>query len=565
MNDTMRKRIIFLSIAFFTFILITIICHYIFKPELSVQQLSDNWTVEYNDNIYKNVSIKNIRDAIGEIPEKDETLSLTTTITPDEEAAFPAIQYISRYSAVEVFVNNELVHSSDMDKLKGYSFIGVHYTLITLEKLSDPFELTIKYYINEDNAYSHFEAPIYGDFTAVNMQFIFDNLFALGSGIFLIIFGMAFFIITLVFYKTLPDVLSQMFSSLLFVDLGIWILCYYRLLDMFMDTSGHMTEIEYIALYLMVPIIYMVIGCIQHHYKDWIFIVVAATSSTICLFLFVLHFSGIAHMNRTLIYYHLIAVICVMFLAVTIGKDIYQKKLLPAEAIQLIGIAFLLLSFILNLAAYAIEMLGIIPANTLTRHMIPMGGLIFVFATLINYFIYISESFARRKEYESLTHLAYADGLTNLPNRSRYEKYMSDLSNSKKDYLIVSLDLNGLKQINDNDGHTMGDRYLQEFGLILQQSFAGKAFLARIGGDEFVAIMTEEHWSDIDTILTRLNDALEVKNVLYPEYRRSVATGYAFSSEIPGSDSHAVYLLADKRMYETKKKMHDKMGVVARI
>ncbi len=565
MSDIMRKRILFLTIAFFTFILLTVICHYIFKPQKSVQKLSDNWTVTYNDIEYENVSLKDVRDIIGGMPQKGEDLSFTTTITPDESDLFPSIMYLSRYSAVEVFVNDELVHSSNMEKLDGNSFIGVHYTLITIEKQTDPFNLTIVYHVNEDNAYSDFAVPLYGDFRAVNAQFLFDNLFAMAAGIFLIIFGMAFFIITLVFYKTLPDILSQMFSSLLFVDLGIWILCYYRLLDLFMDTNGHMTEIEYVALYLMVPVIYMVIGCIQQHYKDWIFMIVAATSSTICLFLFVLHFSGIAHMNRTLMYYHLIAMLCVMFLAVTMGKDVYQKKILPAEAIQLIGIAFLLASFILNLAAYSLEMIGVIPTNSLTRLMIPMGGLIFVFATLINYFIYISESFARRKEYESLTHLAYADGLTNLPNRSRYEKYMSDLSNSKMDYLVVSLDLNGLKQINDNDGHTMGDRYLQEFGAILQQSFDGKAFLARIGGDEFVAIMTEDHWNEIDTILTRLNDALEVKNVLYPEYRRSVATGYAYSTEIPGSDSHAVYLLADKRMYESKKKMHKKMGIAARI
>ncbi len=77
--------------------------------------------------------------------------------------------------------------------------------------------------------------------------------------------------------------------------------------------------------------------------------------------------------------------------------------------------------------------------------------------------------------------------------------------------------------------------------------------------------MTEEYWDEVDTTLHKLNDALEVKNVLYPEFKRSVAAGYAYSTEIPESDPHAVYLLADKRMYEKKKKMHEKLGISARI
>jgi diguanylate cyclase (GGDEF)-like protein len=201
----------------------------------------------------------------------------------------------------------------------------------------------------------------------------------------------------------------------------------------------------------------------------------------------------------------------------------------------------------------------------LSTKLIPLAGLIFVFANLINYFIYLSESFAMRKEYASLTHLAYADGLTDLPNRSRYDKYMSDLDTGNDEYCIVSLDLNGLKEINDNDGHAAGDRYLLEFSTVLRQCFEDKAFIARIGGDEFVAILKKDHFEEVDSLLTRLRDALEVKNVLYPDYRRSVASGYAFSTEVEERNSHSVYLLADKRMYENKKLMHAKLGITARI
>ncbi len=100
---------------------------------------------------------------------------------------------------------------------------------------------------------------------------------------------------------------------------------------------------------------------------------------------------------------------------------------------------------------------------------------------------------------------------------------------------------------------------------MLKQCFESKAFIARIGGDEFVAILKEEYFNQVETLITRLKDALEVKNVLYPGYRRSVATGFAYSTELNHRDSHSVYLLADKRMYESKKIMHAKLGIAPRI
>jgi diguanylate cyclase (GGDEF)-like protein len=256
---------------------------------------------------------------------------------------------------------------------------------------------------------------------------------------------------------------------------------------------------------------------------------------------------------------------CSLFLCVTFYKDIKQKKLLPAEIIQMVGLTFFTMSYLVNFIAFTLELVRIIPLSALTTRLIPMGGLIFVFANLINYFIYISESFAMRKEYASLTHLAYADGLTDLPNRSRYDKYMSDLDKSTDEYCIISLDLNGLKEINDKKGHAAGDKYLIEFASVLKQCFESKAFIARIGGDEFVAILKEEYFNQVETLITRLKDALEVKNVLYPGYRRSVATGFAYSTELNHRDSHSVYLLADKRMYESKKIMHAKLGIAPRI
>ncbi|WP_026508994.1 GGDEF domain-containing protein [Butyrivibrio sp. LC3010] len=562
----MKKRIIFLIISILTFIVIITICHFLFLPKLTspVITLDKNWNIQYNDFTLDNVSIKDLDRSLPS-SSKGDILRLSTTLQKSSDYSFPTLMFLSRYSAVEVYIDNKLVLSKFTDKLAQDKYIGCFYNIVTVPSSDNTQQLDIILFSSENSAYRYFISPTYGEYHDVIRSYIFKHIFPLSSAIFLIIFGIAFLIITLSFYKTLPTILSQLFSSLLFINVGIWMLCYFKLLDFFINTHGITTEIEYLSLYITVPLTYIIIGCIQDHYKDWIFLVVASTSSIICIFLIVLHFSDIARMNRTLRYFQCISLMCSIFLIVVIAKDIKQKKISPSETIELIGLSFFSLSYILNFVAFTFEIFHIFPESFLTVRLIPMGGLIFVFANLINYFIYISESFAMRKEYASLTHLAYADGLTDLPNRSRYDKYTADLDKGTAEYCIISLDLNGLKEINDNDGHAAGDKYLQEFSSVLKQCFDEKCFIARIGGDEFVAILKEPYFSDIDSILTRLKDALEIKNILYPGYRRSVACGYAFSTEVNPKDSHSVYLLADKRMYENKKIMHERLGIAARI
>ncbi|MBE5842573.1 MAG: diguanylate cyclase [Butyrivibrio sp.] len=561
-----KKAFYFLTIAFITFLFLVIACHYAFRPtgKPRLQKLTDGWTITTPKDTYTDVSLVVMPSRYNYSNESGDVISFKNTVTSDEHYAFPAIKFLSKNSAFEFYQDGALIESEFMSKFKKGEYIGTKYNFVTLKPFDKTTDIEIRLFINEDNTYSY-EVPVFGDYTDVTLDFLFTNFFALSTAAFLIIFGMAFFIISLIFYKTLPDILSQLFSSLLFIDLGIWILCYFRLCDLFMNTWEHTTEIEYFSLYMMIPLMYMLIGCIQKHYLDWIFMVTSTTCAVICFFLFLMHVTGIVHVNLTLAYYQGISLLTILFLVVTIGRDIAQKKLQPAEKIQLLGLIVMSISFIVNFVFYMLEGYAIVPLNMMTKRATPMGGLAFVFATMLNYSTYITESYARRKEYASLAHLAYADGLTDLPNRSRYEKYMSDLVKRKTDYCVVSLDLNGLKEINDTRGHASGDNYLQEFAGVLHQCFDGKAFVARIGGDEFVAILTKDYWEEVETLITRLCDALEVKNVLYPEYRRSVATGYAFSTEISDADPHAVYLLADKRMYERKKRMHEKMGIKARI
>ena len=93
-----------------------------------------------------------------------------------------------------------------------------------------------------------------------------------------------------------------------------------------------------------------------------------------------------------------------------------------------------------------------------------------------------------------LKDVALTDSLTKLGNRQYFLERMCELLNNgeetKYEHAILFLDLDRFKQINDTLGHAVGDELLKEFARRLRKPLKNKDFIARIGGDEFVVVLT---------------------------------------------------------------------------
>ena len=116
-----------------------------------------------------------------------------------------------------------------------------------------------------------------------------------------------------------------------------------------------------------------------------------------------------------------------------------------------------------------------------------------------------------KKAQEALEKLAHFDSLTNLPNRillsDRLKQMLAMSQRNNQLTAVAYLDLDGFKQINDRFGHDMGDQVLQRLSVKMMQTLRSDDTLARIGGDEFVAVLgglTE--LDDVHPVLQRLLD-----------------------------------------------------------
>ncbi|RME89749.1 MAG: EAL domain-containing protein, partial [Candidatus Hydrogenedentota bacterium] len=122
----------------------------------------------------------------------------------------------------------------------------------------------------------------------------------------------------------------------------------------------------------------------------------------------------------------------------------------------------------------------------------------------------------REKEIEKL---AFYDVLTMLPNRAhlmeKFPTFMEHIKESKKQGALIFLDIDDFKDINDSEGHNIGDIVLQRFAEILNSTIRPPNFVARFGGDEFILILfdigstNEEIMRNLRTVAMRILHTLE--------------------------------------------------------
>ena len=151
------------------------------------------------------------------------------------------------------------------------------------------------------------------------------------------------------------------------------------------------------------------------------------------------------------------------------------------------------------------------------------------------------------------------DSLTQLNNREAMDNYLQLCMNSEKDsFAFVFFDINSFKSINDTYGHLGGDKALITFSSVLINSFKNnESFLARYGGDEFVAVVHNRDEQSIkDDIVHFQNNLLEnnkQKNILYS---LTASAGYAFYPSAHISTTAQLIQAADDNMYQNKKIFH---------
>jgi diguanylate cyclase (GGDEF)-like protein len=170
---------------------------------------------------------------------------------------------------------------------------------------------------------------------------------------------------------------------------------------------------------------------------------------------------------------------------------------------------------------------------------------------MVGYLVYMYGELMDKTEKEVLRQIAYRDALTGIYNRAKCERIFEILNHEDNDYAIVSIDVNGLKYVNDTFGHSAGDKLLCSFAEVFKEAFEGVGTTIRMGGDEFVAIIRTEHLSDLNNALKKMV-VLEKDAKLSIPVALNVAYGYSVRRRGDAVTAMDVYRMADANMYAMK-------------
>ena len=171
---------------------------------------------------------------------------------------------------------------------------------------------------------------------------------------------------------------------------------------------------------------------------------------------------------------------------------------------------------------------------------------------------------SEKNELMNLIYKSTTDELTRLYNRRSYEEELDSIieTGDMKNLIIIAMDLNGLKTINDTIGHEAGDEMIIGVSKCIEKAFnmVGKAY--RTGGDEFMAILRCEK-EKLPEILSAFDDMIKEWSGNLVE-SLSVSYGYVAAIDYPDLAVRDLVSEADKLMYKAKSAFYKEKGIERR-
>mgnify|MGYP000844399496 FL=1 len=164
-------------------------------------------------------------------------------------------------------------------------------------------------------------------------------------------------------------------------------------------------------------------------------------------------------------------------------------------------------------------------------------------------------------QLENYKNLAYVDSLTGLFNYTAF-KYMKSRWPERTDWTYIVMDVNWLKQTNDQYGHRAGDELLCCAARCIREAFYRAEDCFRIGGDEFAVIATAADEDAVKAAVEKLRNLCAEWDAK-EEYPVSIAVGYAMQAGRTMT-ADELFMEADAAMYQNKAEIKKAVGGIIR-
>ena len=268
-----------------------------------------------------------------------------------------------------------------------------------------------------------------------------------------------------------------------------------------------------------------------------------------------------------------ITALLISFLSIITALDQIQTNQIIVFLVALIVPSVIVIikppwNYVMYAVPYSIFMLGMLlfqgNKNIMTAHMIN-GSVFFVCVLVISKLLYdnqvshLIKNIKLEEANQKLSYLSSHDPLTTLTNRLFFENHIYEVlpkqAHRDKSIILLLMDIDHFKQVNENPGHPTGDLVLQEFSEIILSNVREGDIAARWGGEEFLVMLADSSLEEGEKIAERLRKNVADKefNTQQGDIRVTISIGVAPMILTDGVlDFECSYQHVDKALYQAK-------------
>lgn len=341
------------------------------------------------------------------------------------------------------------------------------------------------------------------------------------------------------------------------VCMGLWVMCETLMPQFMFGHSSQFNEINHLLLIFMPYFFISYVYQDLEYSRDYILKISFVLTVIELILISGLSIMGVMDSHESLFIVHIGIAITILLILLAIYDNITycKKNKIKGHTVTLVvTLGVFLISIIWDMISYY-KSYSIRDGGSLMRTAILIGVVILAVDSLCKLFEGIKETELSNKVFE----IKYKDSLTGLANRNAYElkekEIQKKLDKGEIDELLIcKFDMNDLRKINDNYGHSYGDRHIIKCAEIINQSFGKSGYTFRVDCDEFAVFVIGDGVEYIyERGILRLKE-LEREFNRTPDLLAPLRIGYGhviFNSDTFGTVEKAVSG-ADKKMYECK-------------
>ncbi|MBQ9199997.1 MAG: diguanylate cyclase [Lachnospiraceae bacterium] len=375
-------------------------------------------------------------------------------------------------------------------------------------------------------------------------------------------FGCVLVAFGIIFGKTSMGSIETISLGVLAMVLSVWTNSGTRIFTLITGNSAAVRAVEHFTLVLLPMPALSFTAYLTRSFKN-VFIWTSAALTCINFAInVILVSSGVTDYHEILIYTHvniLIGFIIVIYLIISaVKRKVYESG----------GVLTMLSAFVVLMIGGLLDFINYYMSNTIDTARFTRIGL-FIFVGILGFHevresIHVSEKSLDADEKNRLAHI---DGLTGLFNRLAFSEREAEIAKKKNGMCVfIEFDVNNLKKVNDNYGHTEGDKHIIGAANAITQSFGQYGNIYRVGGDEFIGIIEGYECEDMakagaEELIKYYNDYNEKNN---PPVKLEIAYGIALYDYDKG-DPEQAERIADDRMYECKKRLKEASGISSSV